>query len=849
MRYFPSSVSLKQTLYLPQSLEENLSKIFEYPCTAIIAPTGFGKTTAIREFVRRMRGGEYSGTIFLSQTILEGEDSYFWEDFAAMFEDINPDFACSLKELGLPVKASALRRFRESFNRLFCSVSRRVIIVIDAGSFIPNEEARGFLEYLIKVLPDTFHVVLVSRQSMLSRQSLSQYYSLINLISVSDLEFSVHDIKNYYRLFNISLTQKEARRLYSLSEGWITLVCQNLRRIKEEKTGITRKYAEKVIDRMVYDPLPQSYKDFLLWVGVCKSFTLEQAQYMYPGAGTAPMLSDLIEKGLFIKYDENEQEYGFSGCFSGCILRKCAELPLEERCKRLKQAGDWCMGTFHDNAAARQYYYQARDFDALMRGVERRVFRIPYAYDDQLFVSYYADCPPEIRMRYPKAILIFAKYLSNSNRRELSEKVGIEFLAAVKGNSHLTPTEIRQHEAMYELLLTYEHYNNLETMLEHLNNTVKLVADEPDKFIWQESGLIDIPSILYMYHRKSGELETEVRLFAEYNALYTQVSGERTAGAELVMAAEAQYMTGDITAAEITVYKARLIANRAKQWGVWISALYLQIRIEMQRGNWSKVEMFLEEAKNIALPEPDERFQFISAEDLTQAYVSCKLDQSQMLSSLFKDGWNGRLNDNVRALAPICVLHAEVLLARKEYIAVIALTDSYLAAARVYPNLLVEIILEIEIASAYEKIGERGIAVSHLRNALSLAEPDWLVMPFVEFARYITPILPFAMAEVGEEFVKDISLRAQDFLEKVNMICLNFFSKEMYHLTQQEVKIARLAAEGYSNQEIAEMMFIQESTVKTHLTHVFSKLDIEKRSQLRSLFDIPKVVERKSNLP
>jgi LuxR family maltose regulon positive regulatory protein len=190
-----------------------------------------------------------------------------------------------------------------------------------------------------------------------------------------------------------------------------------------------------------------------------------------------------------------------------------------------------------------------------------------------------------------------------------------------------------------------------------------------------------------------------------------------------------------------------------------------------------------------------------------------------------------------------------VLLARKEYIAVIALTDSYLAAARVYPNLLVEIILEIEIASAYEKIGERGIAVSHLRNALGLAEPDWLVMPFVEFARYIAPILPFAAAEVDDEFVKDISLRAQDFLEKVNMIRLNFFSKEMYHLTQQEVKIARLAAEGYSNQEIAGMMFIQESTVKTHLTHVFSKLDIEKRSQLRALFDIPKVVERKSNLP
>jgi LuxR family maltose regulon positive regulatory protein len=841
-------VSLKQTLYLPQRLEENLSKIFEYPCTEVIAPRGFGKTAAIREFVRRMREGDYSGDIFLSQTSLDGEDSYFWEDFAAMFEDLSPDFSHSLKEMGLPVKAPALRLFREGSNRLFSSISQRVVIVIDAGSFIPNEEVRGFLEYLIKVLPDTSHLVLVSRQSMLSEQSLSHYYSLINRISVKNMEFSVYDIKNYYRLFNISLTQKEAQNLHSLSEGWITLICQNLRRIKEEKTGITRRYAEKLIDKMVYDPLPQSYKDFLSWVGVCKSFTLEQAQYIYPGNETTAILSDLIEKGLFIKYNENGQEYGLNGCFSDCIRRKCAELSLSERCKRLKRAGDWCMSTFHDNAAARQYYYQAGDFDSLMRGVERRVFRIPYAYDDQFFVSYYADCPPEIRMRYPKAILIFAKYLSNSNRKELSEKVGAEFLSATRNNPNLMPPEVRRHEAMYELLLMYEHYNNLEMMLKHLNNTIHLIVDEPDKFIWPESGLVDIPSILYMYHRKCGELDNEVRLFTEYNALYTQVSGERTAGAELVMTAEAQYMTGDITAAEITVYKARLIANRAKQWGVWISALYLQIRIEMQRGNWPKVEMFLEEAKNIALPELDERFLFISAADLTQAYVSCKLDQPPILSALFKDGWNDRFSDNVRELASICGLHAEVLLARKEYVALIALADSYLAAARVYPNLLVEIFLEIEIASAYEKIGERGIAVSHLRNALCLAEPDWLVMPFVEFARYIAPILPFAVAEVDEEFVKAISSRAQDFLEKINMIRLNFFSKEMYHLTQQEVKIARLAAEGYSNQEIAGMMFIQESTVKTHLTHVFSKLDIEKRSQLRALFDMPKVVERKSNL-
>jgi LuxR family maltose regulon positive regulatory protein len=306
-------------------------------------------------------------------------------------------------------------------------------------------------------------------------------------------------------------------------------------------------------------------------------------------------------------------------------------------------------------------------------------------------------------------------------------------------------------------------------------------------------------------------------------------------------------MTGNTTAAEITVYKARLIANRAKQWGVWVSAIYLQIRIEMARGNWPRIEMLLDEAKNTYLPDLESNFLFMSAGELAQAYVSCKLDQPQTLAALFKDGWNDLFNDNLRALAPLCVLHMEVLLVRKDYVALIALAESYLAAARIYPNLLVEIILQIEIASACEKIGEKTKAASCLKNALALAEPDWLIMPFVEFGHYIAPLLSLAAKGVNPEFIKTIFTRSQDFQEKINMIRLNFFSKEMHHLTQQEVKIAKLAAEGYSNQEIAEYMFIQESTVKTHLTHVFSKLNIEKRSRLRSLFNVKKVVDKKSD--
>jgi DNA-binding NarL/FixJ family response regulator len=55
-------------------------------------------------------------------------------------------------------------------------------------------------------------------------------------------------------------------------------------------------------------------------------------------------------------------------------------------------------------------------------------------------------------------------------------------------------------------------------------------------------------------------------------------------------------------------------------------------------------------------------------------------------------------------------------------------------------------------------------------------------------------------------------------------------------LTNKELSILKLIAEGKSNKEIAAANFVEVSTIKTHINNIYAKLGLQNRKQAMSVY-------------
>lgn len=100
-------------------------------------------------------------------------------------------------------------------------------------------------------------------------------------------------------------------------------------------------------------------------------------------------------------------------------------------------------------------------------------------------------------------------------------------------------------------------------------------------------------------------------------------------------------------------------------------------------------------------------------------------------------------------------------------------------------------------------------------------------------------ILKFVFQIVNRIIGKKKCEEDDDFqAERESEIPRNSQKLDFSILSRREIEVARRAAKGYTNAQIAEELFISVETVKRHMSTIFEKLGIDSRKQLQMLANI-----------
>jgi LuxR family maltose regulon positive regulatory protein len=151
-------------------------------------------------------------------------------------------------------------------------------------------------------------------------------------------------------------------------------------------------------------------------------------------------------------------------------------------------------------------------------------------------------------------------------------------------------------------------------------------------------------------------------------------------------------------------------------------------------------------------------------------------------------------------------------------------------------------VIEIRLlqALAYHRLHEEPQALAALAEAVRLGEPEGYLCSFVEEGEAMEKLLcklREKQRKVGPTSYLDRVLATFPKQHLVSTSQPKRMAKQILvqslqePLSERELQVLQLIAQGASNQEIAQKLVIVIDTVKRHVTHIFAKLGVQNRIQ------------------
>lgn len=819
------------TIYISERVQECLRPIARCALTTVVAPMGYGKTTAINWFLaEKTKGGK---AVAIRMSIYSEKLPMLWRSAQDAFRFAGLDV---LSAFDFPTGEAAATLVLEELCRAFSSGKTAYYLFLDDFHLLRDERAVRFICRISARLPENAHLIVASRDRFLPAGEIVRLGGNLHQIGMEHLRLNHTELAVYAHRCGAELSEQQLEALLRSSEGWFSAIYLNLRalsergRLPDASSDIFEMFTAAMID-----PLPPGRQEFLAVMGLADEFTAEMARFVTENPETDAIIQDLTCQNAFVTRLPDSQRYRFHHMMKECALRKFRTLPEQSQICYWNRFGSW-YGAQGQYLHALGAYGRSGNSDAALTIIEKDAGNLLSALHPEELLERLNACPEEVLTRHPTAILVLMRRLFTW--RQIPKMLQLKALLerAIAESPDMPEEERGNLLGECDLIMSFLMYNDITKMSE-LHRSASRQMSRPAVTIQAGSSwTFGSPSVLMMYYRAPGELQKETREMHECMPHYYRITNAHGLGAELVMDAEASFMQGKLHEAEIGLARARAAIAGSGQENMALCCDFLELRL---LGSGGRRRLDVKARAEALLARHD--VVLLNMFESILAYYYALLQEAEKIPDVFR---LHRL-DTVNYFAPgkpmMELIENQVYLAQGEFPRVIGRSEPLLSGCESLHYALVALHIRLQTASAYEALGNRAMARKLLVRALEDAEPDGFVLPFAENAPYLMNHYSALSRELETPFAASVCELSERWLSRQQTSGSRQEPIEaLRELSESERSVAQLMALRKTNREIAETLFLSEGTVKQYINRIYSKLQLtgtaqEKRRALTAL--------------
>jgi LuxR family transcriptional regulator, maltose regulon positive regulatory protein len=833
----------------------------------LCAPAGSGKTVLLRSWAEGL-GGRVA---WVSVERREEDAQHFWLS-------VVDALAGAAGEDGLVERVGATPEFRgdaviDGLLSDLRSLEEPLVLVIDDLHELGSAAALRLLERFLSELPPQIRVALATREDpTLGLHRLRLTERLIE-IRTPDMRFSLEETRKLLEADGIPLGDEAVALLHERTEGWVAglrLAALSLgkhpdpERFVAEFSGSERTVAGYLMAE-VLERQPDDVRELLLRTSVLERVSGPVADFLTGSSGAERILQQLEDANAFVvSLDAGRTTFRYHHLFAELLRLELRRTSPTAIASLHRAAAGWydergfTVEAVRHAQAAGDWPYAAR---LLADGHVGLVFDGRAATLHALLAAF-PDGAPELDA---ELALVFAKGGLFEGLLDQSAA----YMAVAQGLTDTVPADRRWRfdlQLLEATLALARRRGDVGTAVEAMRSMEDMLAEQPfgDLALSNDlraAALMNL-GVAELWSSRLEDARRHLQLALELARRIRRPYLQITCLAHLAMAAPLTGQRASV-ACELSEQAVALAADHGwTEDPVNAAALGTKAMMLVWLGRFAEAAAALEQARRAVRPEGepgtelilhhsagllamahrrfDEAFAAFEAAERMQAVLAGQhaLSGERRSRIVQMYVWMGEASAAREALAGLAgeehdlvgvrIAEAAVRLAEgapegaiEVLVPAIACRERALKADwGAIDALLVD-------ALAREQLGDRPGAERSIEHALDLAEPEGVLLPFVLFP--VGELLErhrdhrTAHATLLSEILDLLAgapVRRSDMAPSLND-----------ELSEAELRVARYLPSNLKATEIAAELFVSTNTVRTHMRHIYAKLDAHSRSE------------------